>query len=413
MAEELERYAYLIMVTSATNHNKYYELYTLPGETIFHVKYGRVELTEQHCTYPISQWEKKYNEKIKKGYVDQTSLHAQPQATVGFAAISNAAINDIVTKLQSYANGVVSSTYSVKVENITQAQLDTAQGILDELAGYVGRAESSCDAINNSLLQLYMTIPRHMRNTKDHLLCADTAPADPLEVDKRFAQLLGNEQDKLDALHGQVATAGVEQENTKATQNILEAMGLTFAEVTFDETTLIKSMLGPNACQFRRAFRVTNTKVQERYAAWLDKHPVPKTALFWHGSRNENWWNILQTSLVLRPTGVVISGKMFGHGLYLADKAQKSIGYTSLRGSYWARGGAATAFLAIFEAHIGRQLHIKRHEPWCGSLTWEKLRERGDYDSLYAEGGIDLRNNEFIVYKEEQLTPKYLVEIGV
>ena len=38
--------------------------------------------------------------------------------------------------------------------------------------------------------------------------------------------------------------------------------------------------------------------------------------------------------------------------------------------------------------------------------------QRGSYDSLFAEGGIDLRNNEYIVYNQAQCTVKYLVEIG-
>ena len=29
---------------------------------------------------------------------------------------------------------------------------------------------------------------------------------------------------------------------------------------------------------------------------------------------------------------------MFGHGLYFAPRAKKSIGYTSLNGSYWSGG---------------------------------------------------------------------------
>ena len=40
----------------------------------------------------------------------------------------------------------------------------------------------------------------------------------------------------------------------------------------------------------------------------------------------------------------------------------------------------------------------------------DKLRQHGDYDSLFAEGGIDLKNNEYIVYNEAQCTPRYLVE---
>ena len=53
------------MVT-ADNNNKYYEM-TWEGGTTFTVKYGRVELTETTMSYPISQWDKKYREKVNKG----------------------------------------------------------------------------------------------------------------------------------------------------------------------------------------------------------------------------------------------------------------------------------------------------------------------------------------------------------
>jgi poly [ADP-ribose] polymerase len=37
---------------------------------------------------------------------------------------------------------------------------------------------------------------------------------------------------------------------------------------------------------------------------------------------------------MIRPSGAVYTGSMFGDGIYFADKAAKSIGYSSLSGSY-------------------------------------------------------------------------------
>ena len=103
---------------------------------------------------------------------------------------------------------------------------------------------------------------------------------------------------------------------------------------------------------------------------------------------------------------------MFGHGVYFADKAQKSIGYTSLRGSYWAAGSSNRAYLAVFNVHTGNWLKSQRHETWMYDLNESKLKNRGNYDSLFALGGYDLRNNEYIVYNKNQCTIQYLVEIG-
>ena len=38
--------------------------------------------------------------------------------------------------------------------------------------------------------------------------------------------------------------------------------------------------------------------------------------------------------------------------------------------------------------------------------------DKDGYDSVYAQGGADLRNDEFIIYEAEKCTVKYLVEIG-
>ena len=64
---------YLVMVTGDSNHNKYYRMIA-NDDTSFTVEYGRVGASCQTRTYTMYQWEKKYNEKIRKGYVDQTHL---------------------------------------------------------------------------------------------------------------------------------------------------------------------------------------------------------------------------------------------------------------------------------------------------------------------------------------------------
>jgi poly [ADP-ribose] polymerase len=103
---------------------------------------------------------------------------------------------------------------------------------------------------------------------------------------------------------------------------------------------------------------------------------------------------------------------MFGHGIYFADKCAKSIGYTSLSGSFWARGNNNQGFLALFDVNTGVEFQISRHEYWMQDLDYGKLSKKGTYDSLFAKGGYDLRNNEYIVYKQTQNTVKFLVEIG-
>ena len=83
---------YLVMVTT-NNNNKYYRM--IPHGDTFEAEYGRVGASCQHASYSMSQWNKKYNEKIKKGYVDQTHLvqdliqKEKPKGKDGYKEIEN------------------------------------------------------------------------------------------------------------------------------------------------------------------------------------------------------------------------------------------------------------------------------------------------------------------------------------
>ena len=63
---------HLVMVTAGANNNKYYDM--TPHGDSWTATYGRIGSGSQTRTYPMSQWNSKYNEKINKGYVDQTDL---------------------------------------------------------------------------------------------------------------------------------------------------------------------------------------------------------------------------------------------------------------------------------------------------------------------------------------------------
>jgi poly [ADP-ribose] polymerase len=225
---------------------------------------------------------------------------------------------------------------------------------------------------------------------------------------------LAEEQATLDVMRSQVELNKDKDEDQSDSQevNLLRDLGLEVEEEN-DPAVIkkIKKLMKDDASRFYRAFAVKNVSTQQSFDGFYKDARYKKTELFWHGSRNENWLSILKTGLVLRPANAVINGKMFGYGLYFADKFKKSLNYTSLRGSYWARGSQDRGYLALFDVHVGKQLKIKKHQPWCYDLSEDNLRARGTYDSLYAKGGADLINNEYIVYNSAQCTIRYLVEV--
>jgi poly [ADP-ribose] polymerase 2/3/4 len=399
----------LIMVT-ADNHNKFYDMQQNCDAT-FTVTYGRVGNAGVVQTYPLTQWDTKYKEKLRKGYKDQTNLFASSaEKDLDVGNVKDAIVRNLINNLMQYARKSISYHYNVNADQVTDKQIQEAQDIVNGLVEQLDK-QVELNLFNETLLQLYAVIPRRMKNVKDNLI---QQLDNQIDIEK-IRSKIGEEQATLDVMRGQVLMNKKQQENhrTDKQQNILETMNLDLSVLADDKIeNQIKGMMQQEAHRFVRAFEVKNNRTNTAFANWLQTKTQQQTELFWHGSRNENWFSILESGLVLRPANAVITGKMFGEGIYFADKFRKSLNYTSLRGSYWANGREDSAFLAVFQVHTGKQLQIQKHETWCGHLNESNLKKRGaDYDSLFASGGVDLLHNEYIVYNQNQCTIRYLVEV--
>lgn len=401
------RPTYLIMVTTA-NNNKYYNLF--PEGDQFRVEYGRVDATKTTTYYPMSKWNAQISSKLKKGYQDVTDLKkdlvqeistANPESP--YKEIENAAVRAIVEKLQSLARETIRKNYTVKASSVTQDMVDAAQKVIDALANY----SSTVEEFNDNLLKLFTVIPRKMGNVRDYLASKT----------EDFAQIITKEQDLLDVMRGQIYVKQDDEPVTtveKKQQTILEELGLVMEEATADDVALIKTLMNESAGKFRKAWRVTNLKTQDRFDKFVADNDIKDTRLLFHGSRSENFWSIMKTGLVLRPTNAVITGKMFGYGCYYAPRCAKSIGYTSLSGSYWARGGSNTAYMALFDVAYGTPYDVYNFDSKYYSLDYNKLQQfKSGANCLHAHADRGmLKNDEIVVYKEEQMTIKYLIEIG-
>jgi poly [ADP-ribose] polymerase len=401
------RPTYLIMVTTA-NNNKYYNCF--PEGDQFRVEYGRVDATKTTAYYPMSKWNSQIASKLKKGYKDVTDLKKDLVEEISstnpespYREIENEAVRLIVEKLQSLARDTIRKNYTVKASAVTQDMVDVAQGIIDELANN----SATVDEFNANLLKLFTVIPRKMGDVRDYL-------ADKTDD---FSKIITKEQDLLDVMRGQIyVKPEIEPVVTteKKQQTILEELGLVMEETTRDDVALIKTLMNESADKFRKAWRVTNLKTQERFDKFVADNDIRDTKLLFHGSRSENFWSIMKTGLVLRPTNAVITGKMFGMGIYFAPRCAKSIGYTSLSGSYWAHGGNNTAYMAIFDVAYGTPYDVHNFDSKYYNLDYNKLQQfKSGATCLHAHADRGmLRNDEIVVYKEDQLTIKYLIEIG-
>lgn len=418
----MEYCKYLILVDPNNNgvdSNKFYKM-AGNGDNTFTVEYGRVGATPQTKTYPMSKWNSTLSSKLKKGYVDRSDLMQEVIADSKiedksngvdeFGLVQNLSVREIVKRLWDYANKTIQSAYSVRVEAVTQAMIDAAQEKIDYIAA--NYKNWSVEEFNKNLNELFIIVPRKMKRVSDCLV------SDSSEYDKKLSE----EQSLLDTMAGQVykpkAKIADSDSEIKASESILQKMGITMEDVTQDEIARIKKAMGDSAGKFYKAWRVTNFETEERYQKFTSENNIGNVKLFCHGSRNQNWFNILKMGLKIRPAGVITTGLMFGKGVYFSNSEKyhggvaKSIGYTSL-GGYWTRDYQNCGFLAFFDVAIGDSVDAYSFDSKYYSYNLERLKKDNPKAwSLWAHGNTSmLRNDEIIVYDDRQMTIRYLVEI--
>ncbi len=398
----------LICVTG-DNNNKFYNMEEQADGT-FHAKYGRVGGRETVEVYPMSKWDTIYRKKTDrkdKPYRDVTELFVETKTSATHKEISSSIIRRLIGDLQKFAKQSVADNYTVSSAAVTEKQVDQAQVIIDRLAGLTHEGES-IKAINQLLIDLYSTIPRKLKHVKEHLVQNGTNTIINRGNIDFLKSVITLEQQTLDVMCGQVQTP-ISEDDERST--ILESLGLEAFEIDDEEKANIIKHLGDSSQHFKSAIRLVNERTQGAFENTISQATDKTKKLFWHGSRNENWFNIVNTGLLIRPSNAISTGAMFNEGIYFAPKARKSIGYTSLEHSYWARGNAKTSFLAVYNVHIGNPLHLRSGDSFNHATNYNWLHKQG-YNSVWAhEGHSHLRNDEVIVYSKEQCTIKYLVEI--
>lgn len=421
------RYAKLIHVSvdngTTTNSNKVYIMQEQADGRI-KCEYGRVGATNLRLEYKnSSEWDKVYKSKLskRKNYKDVTDMITEKDETADndepskMKDIEERLVKELFSELMMFANKSIQKNYKVTQESVTEAQIDAAQAVLTKAVKTI-KLGMDVQEINDLLIELYTIIPRKMNDVRDYLVTnADTnANVDWI---KNF---VSNEQDTLDTMSGQVKLLKQQKLQKPKTLDsdvnqeidLLEQMGLSVTEETDDDALgLIYKLLGRNKHQAKKIFKCVNNKTQKVFDVKVKTSKNKKRRLYFHGSRNENVFNIIQTGLSIRPSGVVHTGSMFSDGIYFASKAQKSLGYTSLNGSYWASGNSNKGYLMIFDVLVGNQKNIYKHDRSCYHINNKDLLNQG-FNSVYAHGGADLRNDEFIIYDPKQCTMAYLIEMS-
>lgn len=179
-------------------------------------------------------------------------------------------------------------------------------------------------------------------------------------------------------------------------------------------------------------FEINREAERDAYDAHSSK--FKNKMLLFHGTRVSNLIGICKNGLVVDPSRlgitVNITGKMFGLGLYFANACSKSIQYCS----YDSSDNIACLFVA--EVALGKILQKTQADvsltaktlpkgyhsvQGMGKSSYENYDEYDD-DTMIPQGQIkpisgdknrSLMYDEFIVYKEEQINLRYLIQLKI
>lgn len=353
---------------------------------------------------PANKWNTFYTSKIQKGYiVTKSEKMEKKQITSSGISVDGKSyrltkepdVDEVISILLNSVNKVISENYQTSVEDISDEMLELGEKCLKSISD---NKQMSVAEFNNKLKLLYAAIPRRI----DILYkCLAKTTAD-------FNGIADREWGLYDVIKSQVRGSQV----ICKMKTIPESFGLTWRTVDANEEKYIKSLMGSSAKLYKRAFKITNCKTENAFNDFCKKENLSNSndiQHLFHGSRTQNFFSIITNGLAINPSGVITNGKMFGYGTYFANKAKKSLGYASIKGSCWANGSDNTGFLGIYKVATGKPYDVFNAQ---SDLTYDLLQKRcPGAHSVWAHAGKSLLNDEIIVYKNEQSTIEYFVQV--
>lgn len=310
-------------------------------------------------------------------------------------------VHDILNKTaMKYQGGALQTPLGA----LTLSHIDKAKDILDLINNAVTNNESDDEIkkLNNSYLSL---IPRNLGgNISKHSLIME-------------ATKILQEYDLINQMKTAINLSIQKSMNTN-TDDIDVGFNLSLApssvarEIThnFEKSRKHRNL---SRYKIKNVFKITNKEERIRYEKKADqllanktnkkRHKFSYTELdMYHGSRNSNVLSILMNGFYVPPrTAKHTTGRMFGDGVYGADSSTKALNYSA---GVW--GGQSNKFNNLF-CFVTRfamgEVYETQHSRMSGAPS--------GYDSIFAKGGADLANNEYIVSSSDQTTMTYLIEL--
>ena len=423
------------------NHNKVWYASLMDDHSVF-VEWGRVGKKLQSQTKNFGSEsqartfiEKKYREKIKKGYEDLDIVDTDmpvTQNTGSTKSVSGSQLkqiaksqikhsNPLVAKLIDYftqtnAHQIMKATHGAITFNDTTGLFSTPLGIVgqnsideaNDILVSVGDIVAANDHDNPDLMALSQRYLRYvptdigMKRFDPHMFWRSLA-----EVQAQKA-ILDSLQASLVSATSNPKTTKTKTPKKKDEQVFDVQLGLVedpkvVAKITkFYQTSKgshydvrsykVKTVYTVNIASEREAFKKVGAKMDNIWTLF-------------HGTAASNCLSILKQGLIIPPSSSGhCTGRLYGDGVYGSDMSTKALRYAT---GGWGGRTANRTFMFIMDMAMGSY-----YEPTNSNYMSVRYPVK-NYNSTFAKAGRGgIANNEMIAYSTNQVQLKYLVEFS-
>lgn len=408
----------LIMADAKENSNKYWTGRLFDNSDVETI-WGRIGVTKDSKQFPSAGESfllKKEREKLKKGYKPLKTIDGSTVETKSFEntdlhriakeqiKTKNPILEKLIKQLVDYnIHKITSSTqitynastglFTTPLGIVTLEGIDEARKLLVDLKPFIKGQEYKDKKFINALNEYLMLVPQNVgMKIRPELLFPD------LDSIKK-------QSDTLDSLEASVKAMQnpVTQDNTKLVEKVFE-VNFDLIEDSKEIDRINKfyrsTANGSHVSYSLKIKQVYSIEIASMLNSFKEGLKCGNVKELWHGTKKANILSILKSGLyVSPPSTAAIAGKMFGNGIYFSDQSTKSLNYAY---GYWDGKYENNCFMFMADVAMGKS--------YIPNNADSSLPKAG-YDSTFAIGGKSgVGNNEMIVYNNNQVNLKYLVE---
>lgn len=383
------------------NNNKWWEVRWWTNGTMT-TTYGRVGDAGQETTktgISESGVQSKISEKLRKGY-EEINLHVptvqviadeadkaqDAQNQLALKAVDQSILN-LINVIFSEAGESISQYLAVGVDALSQTQIAAGRKLLFEAQDYMRSGDKT--NLVSTITSYFKKVPTILPRRIDIDATVDW-----------FIKSIAEQEDRLQ----QLETALISLQVTKVDNSVMSRYNSLGAEINiipgYDKRYEIINDYVINTLMNHRGNTIKSiysVKIPNERQAYLSNDFGKENVVhLFHGTNNKNLRHILRTGLIV--PRVYTNGRRFGAGIYLADRAAKSLNYTA------KVNRSAPTFLFITDADIGNPSKMNGSDSSLNKAP-NGYHSVWGYDSY---GGHD----EFILYRTEQQTIRAIIEFN-